>query len=62
MKEHDNEHMEMIEDCMARESMLSDWESNFIDDISHRIGEHKPLTPKQAEKLESIWEKVTANG
>jgi len=45
----------MINDCINRQSKLSDWEVEFIDTIMDR----STLSPKQLEKLESIWERVT---
>lgn len=50
---------QMIEDCEKRESKLSDWERQFIDDIAARIGRGQGLTPKQDERLTQIWERVT---
>ena len=47
---------QMIKDCEARESKLSDWEREFIDSVSQR----ETLTPKQAAKLEAIWDRVTS--
>jgi hypothetical protein len=46
----------MIEDCINREDKLSEWEASFIDSIN---GKHKELSPKQRDKLDAIWEKVT---
>ncbi len=49
------EHTQMINDCIDRESRMSDWETNFIDSISN----YESITSKQAKVLERIWEKVT---
>lgn len=54
-----NEYQQMIRDCMARESKLSDWERSFIDSLDHRLSGGKPLTDSQKEKLDQIWERVT---
>ena len=62
MSDFENEYMEMVEDCMHRESKLSQWEGDFIDSIRDQLGDEKTLTTKQIEKLESIWEKVTSRG
>ena len=51
-----DEQLQMIEDCEKRESKLSRWEYEFIVDIS----DNGSLTKKQSEKLEAIWERVTA--
>lgn len=53
-----SEHALMIEDCEKRESQLTDWEAGFIDSISKQIAV-RPLSAKQAETLERIWERVT---
>lgn len=57
-----SEHEQMVEDCEARESRLSDWERCFIDSISKQLAEGRALTKKQAETLDSVWEKATAKG
>ena len=50
---------QMLSDCEARESKLSDWEAGFIDSISAQIGRGGSLTQKQDETLSKIWERVT---
>jgi len=55
----DNDISTMIEDCLNRESKLSDWEAGFIDTIDSQIRSDGSLTKKQQEKLEQIWEKIT---
>lgn len=46
----------MIDDCIKRQSKLTEWEFNFI----HNIHEQdRPLTKKQAETLENIWDRIT---
>lgn len=57
-----NEHLEMIEDCEARESRMTEWEVGFIDSIRNQIENGKRLSTKQEEKLDRIWESVTARG
>jgi hypothetical protein len=49
----------MIEDCEKRSPKLSDWELNFIDSLNDVLGKGGHITPKQAEKLGEIWERVT---
>jgi hypothetical protein len=49
----------MIQDCIARESKLSDWEREFIQSIDEQLGRGRALTPKQDETLERIWTRVT---
>lgn len=54
-----DEIVQMVQDCMERESRLSDWERGFLDSIEKQLAEGRSLTPKQDERLSSIWEKVT---
>ncbi len=57
------EHEQMISDCEAREDRLNDWERGFLDSVSDWLGRGgKTLTDRQAEKLETIWDRVTENG
>lgn len=53
---------QLIEDCEARESRLSDWARGFIDSIQRQRAVGRMLTEKQIGALESIWEQVTAKG
>jgi hypothetical protein len=50
------EQEQMIQDCLNRETKLSSWELNFINDIMF----NDSLSKKQAETLDNIWEKVTS--
>ena len=59
MSKQDDDIPTMIEDCMNRESKLSDWEAKFIDNIDSQLRGDNSLTSKQQEKLEQIWEKIT---
>ncbi len=52
----------MVEDCEARESRLSPWEREFIDSIRHQLDQGRTLTIKQADTLDTIWEKATERG
>ena len=52
------EEQQMIADCENRSHKLGEWELKFIDSISRQDS----LSPKQSEKLEEIWEKVTSDG
>jgi len=58
----DEDTAQLIKDCEAREGRLSDWERGFIDSISHQLAGGRALTDKQAETLESIWNRATAKG
>jgi hypothetical protein len=54
-----DEYIQMVEDCMKRDTKLTDWESNFIDSLSNWLGAGKSLTEKQEQILDRLWEKVT---
>ncbi|WP_423459931.1 hypothetical protein [Ottowia sp. VDI28] len=58
MSTHED-HILMVEDCIKRESKLTDWERGFIDSLSHQLAGGRPLTDKQAATLDEIWERVT---
>ena len=49
----------LINDCLNRISKLTDWESRFVANLRIRLEANKPLTEKQDELLNEIWEKVT---
>ena len=55
----DDDIAQMIEDCEARDSKLSEWEQQFIDSIGRQLAKTGSLSPKQRERLEQIWERVT---
>lgn len=50
----------MLDDCINRESKLSDWEWVFIQSVQEQFISTGFITDKQEEKLEKIWDKVTA--
>jgi hypothetical protein len=50
---------QLIEDCMNRESKLTQWEANFIQSISEQLKRKPSLSQKQTEILKKIWERVT---
>jgi len=52
----------LIEDCEARESQLSDWERTFLDSIKQQLASGRGLSVKQSERLDEIWQRVTAKG
>lgn len=57
-----DEYLTMIEDCEKRESRLTEWEVGFVDSIRNRLEQEKPLSQKQIETLENLWDRVTAHG
>ncbi|WP_172417158.1 hypothetical protein [Pandoraea apista] len=58
MSAHD-EHQQMVKDCIDREAKLTDWERSFIDSIERQLAQDRPLSQKQSDTLDSIWERVT---
>ena len=56
------EYYTLIDDCEKREKRLSAWDVDFLISIRSRLDYKKPLTPKQTECLEGIWERATKNG
>lgn len=57
-----DEYKQLIEDCENREHRLNDWERTFIDSIKNQLIAEQPLSPKQSDRLDEIWEKATARG
>lgn len=57
-----DEHETMVADCEARESRLSEWESEFIQSLRERIDAGRSLTDKQAETLDRVWTRATHKG
>ena len=53
------EYQEMVTDCEDRESLLSEWETTFIESVGEQIAEKEFITIKQVAILERIWDKVT---
>lgn len=54
-----SETLQIIQDCEARESQLSDWERGFIDSLSTQLAKGGRMSPAQQAKLDAIWERVT---
>lgn len=54
---------QMIQDSMERDSLLSEWEMEFLESIERQEA-FRPnnLSPKQLDTLERIWGKVTKGG
>jgi hypothetical protein len=55
---HD-EHAVMVQDCINRESKLTDWERSFIDSIGKQLADGRRLSEKQAARLDEIWDRIT---
>ncbi len=62
MSDWRDEYRQLIEDCEKRDSKLSAWDADFLASISERLDAMKPLSPKQIEVLDGIWERATKNG
>ena len=62
MSDWTSEYLTLIEDCEAREERLSDWERGFIDNIKRQLAGGQGLSRNQTEKLDEVWERVTARG
>lgn len=62
LRDDQEEHLELIQDCENRESRMSDWERSFIDSIKSQIQKGNSLTEKQEATLDTIWTKVTSRG
>jgi len=54
--------MQMIEDCEARESRLSEWDRGFIDSLSNQIESGRHPSQNKVDMLNSIWDRATARG
>ena len=59
MSNSNDENMEAIDILVnSRYGHLSDWEVEFLEDISIRLEVGKGLTDKQQAKLDNIWGRV----
>jgi len=56
------QYFELIEDCEKRDTRLSAWDADFLESVKARLLDRKPLTQKQVECLEEIWERTVARG
>jgi len=56
------EYLRMIDDCEDRESRLTEWEIMFLESIRGRIEAALPLSLKQTDILDRIWNHATARG
>lgn len=55
-----DEHEDMVNECLAYDSRLTEWEQDFIRDLHERLESGHTLTDPQAERLAAIWERITA--
>ena len=57
-----DEYLRMVKDCERPESRLTDWECGFLDSIRRQPERQRPLSAKQTEALDKIWEHAAARG
>lgn len=57
-----DEYLQLIEDCEMRESLLTDWQRQFIDSLRRHMEEGRRPSVKQIEKLDEAWEQATSKG
>lgn len=62
MTDWTTEYLQLIEDCENREDRLTDWERGFVGSIRNQLEASRPLSTKQTERLNEIWERVTSKG
>lgn len=62
MSDWTDEYITLIDDCEKRDSKLSAWDVDFLVSIRERLEQKRPLSPKQSDILDDIWEKATRNG
>lgn len=62
MADWTDEYRQLIDDCEKRDSKLSAWDVDFLTSISERLDMKKPLSQKQIDVLDGIWERATKNG
>ncbi len=53
---------QMIIDCRKRADKMTDWQAGFIDNVERWRHLRRPLSQKQIDKLDEIWEQVTKEG
>ncbi len=62
MSDYSDERLQMVEDCMARDSKLTAWEVDFLESIEARLEQGWKLTDRQDDVLNNIRERVTSRG
>lgn len=60
MNDYDEEQINlMINDCIERESKLTDWERGFVSTCENMAGKNIMLSKPQRDKLNEIWNRIT---
>lgn len=49
----------LLADITRRSSRLNEWETAFIKSVKKTIESGTPLSKKQIDKIEEVWERVT---
>jgi len=62
MADWTTEYLQQIEDCQKRDHLISAKDADFLDSIKIQLEEKRPLSPKQIEWLDDIWERATLRG
>ena len=62
MADWTDEYFQLIDDCEKRDSKLSAWDADFLVSIRERLEQKRPLSQKQSNILDDIWERATRNG
>lgn len=57
-----DEQRQVIADCIARESSMSEWERDFIQSVRGYFDNGGFLSEKQEKILNRIWDRVTEKG
>ncbi len=57
-----DEYLTLLDDCENRSERLTPWEAGFVDSLRRQIEAGRRPTPKQIEKLDSVWENATKRG
>lgn len=60
MKTWVDEYVTMLEDCEKRSERLTEWECGFVESLQRQIADGRQPSAKQIEKLDSVWERITA--
>lgn len=60
MKTWVDEYATMLNDCEKRSEWLTEWDRGFVKSLQRQIAAGRQPSAKQVEKLDSIWERVTA--
>ena len=60
MKTWVDEYATMLKDCEKRSEWLTEWDRGFVESLRRQIADGRQPSAKQIEKLDNVWERVTA--